>query len=133
MYQDNFWEFSRKLFKRELDQDPKKPTFDKKTADNSYPKVYYTVPDFDPSSLNWFPFLRISPTPVAFSLIPVKPNDIKHILCGKKRPLHLDLMDLNTEYWNISLLLIISWQRYTAASYLTARHHQTYGNAAMFH
>ena len=84
MYNDNFWEFSRKLSRGELDQPMKKPTFTKATADEYYPKMYSNPPVFNPSDLNWFPFLKTPTTPTPFNMSPIKPKDIKNILSNKK-------------------------------------------------
>ena len=84
MFHDNFWEFSRKLCKGELDTPSQKPTFDKATADEYYHRMYSSAPTFDQANLNWFPFVRVPDTPVSFNMKPVKPKDIKKILSHKK-------------------------------------------------
>ena len=84
MYNDNFWEFSKKLTRGQLDLPSLKPTFDKAAADRYYPNMYSSAPVFEPSSLNWFPYLKVPPSPVNFNMSPVKPKDIKHILSQKK-------------------------------------------------
>ena len=84
MYHDNFWEFSRKLSRGELNKPAQKPTFDKSAADEYYPRMYSTAPHFDLNTLNWFPYLHVPPSPVNFNLSPVKPKDIKNILSHKK-------------------------------------------------
>jgi hypothetical protein len=73
MFHENFWEFSKKVCKGNLDKPSPKPTFDKKTADDYYPKMYSQPPPFDTTSLNWFPFLQVPPTPVTFNLSHIKP------------------------------------------------------------
>ena len=84
MYKDNFWEFSKKLTKGELDQPAHKPTFTKTVADNYYPTMYSVAPTFDHTKLNWFPHLAVPETTTNFNLSPVKPKDIKHLLSQKK-------------------------------------------------
>ena len=84
MYHDNFWEFSKKVTRGQLDQPVLKPTFDKNIADRYYQHTYATAPAFDSTSLNWFPYLTIPPSPVTFNLSPIKPKEIKRILSQKK-------------------------------------------------
>ena len=84
MFRDNFWEFSRKLCKNELDKSSHKPTFDKACADTYYPMMYSSAPTFAPDDLNWFPYLRNPETPVSFNMEPIKPKEIRKILSQKK-------------------------------------------------
>ncbi len=84
MFRDNFWEFSKKLSCGELDKPTHKPTFNKSVADEYYPCMYSTAPTFDPSALNWLPYLQTPPSPVAFNLSLVKPKNIKNILSQEK-------------------------------------------------
>ncbi len=84
MYRDNFWEFSRKVCKGNLDKKEPKPTFSKETADQYYPGTYSTCVNFNVSDLNWFPRLHTPDPPIQFNMSHIKPKDIKHILKDKK-------------------------------------------------
>ena len=84
MYHDNFWEFSRRTCQGNIDEPQKKPTFDVKTANAYYPRLYSTVPVFNTDHLNWFPYLPVPASPVSFNMSPVKPKDIKQLLSHKK-------------------------------------------------
>ena len=84
MYRDNFWEFAKKTVKGELDKTSPKPTFSKDTADVYYRANYSVPPEFDPASLNWFPYVRESLDVTPFNQLPVRPRDIKTILSKKK-------------------------------------------------
>ena len=78
-YKDNFWEFSKKVCRGQIDENPKRPTFDKITADNFYPSTYSTPPIHDPSKLNWFPYLPDHQR-YEFNLSPITPKDVKSII-----------------------------------------------------
>ncbi len=83
MFRDNFWEFSRKLCKGNIDKTEPKPTFSKETADLYYPTTYSTRANFDVSNLNWFPRLHVPDPPILFDMSHVKPKDVK-LLKDKK-------------------------------------------------
>ena len=84
MYRDNFWEFSKKLCKGELDKKVIKPTFSKETADIFYSKTYSVPVEFNVDGLNWFPYLHTPHSKFQFNNGYVKPKDIKNILRAKK-------------------------------------------------
>ncbi len=61
-----------------------KPTFDKKTADDYYPRMYSQAPLFDTALSIGFTFLQVLPTPVTFKMSPIKSKDIRNLLSQTK-------------------------------------------------
>ena len=77
-----------KAVKDTLDLKPEPPGFSKIQADQFYPETYSNPKIIDPTKLNWFPILPVSPADdnyQPFNLEPIRPRDVKQTLknCNK--------------------------------------------------
>ena len=79
-FKTNFWNFAKRACKGTLNDKPQKPSFTKEIADTYYPATYSQAPEFDPSGINWFPYLSESTVPLQFNSRPFKSKHIKDIL-----------------------------------------------------
>ncbi len=83
MYLSNFWDFSKRLIKGELYKDAVHPAFTQEEANKYYTDKYSQDIAFDPSQLNWFPYIRMPRDYTNFDMSVIKPKHVKCILQQK--------------------------------------------------
>jgi hypothetical protein len=88
LYLKNKWPFAKKAVKGTLDSKPEPPGFTKVQADQFYPETYSNPKIIDPTKLNWFPNLPVTPADdnyQSFNMEPIRPRDVKQTLknCNK--------------------------------------------------
>ena len=68
MYLSNFWDFSKRLIKGELYKEAVRPAFTQDEANKYYTDKYSQDIAFDPSQLNWFPYIRMPRNYISFDM-----------------------------------------------------------------